>query len=79
MKILFRFLYSMFIVSMFILFTLSGYSDSPDPPPVPGGHGQGGTVAAPIDGGSGILLLLGMGYAAKKLFRIRKTRDKQQQ
>jgi len=64
----------MITVSMFILFTFSGYSDSPDPPPVPGTHGQGGSVAAPIDGGSGLLLLLGMGYAAKKIYRIRKTR-----
>lgn len=75
MKCLFRFIYLMITIIMFILFSLPGYTESPDPPPVPGSHGQGGNMAAPIDGGTGVLLLLGIGYAVKKLHRIGKIRE----
>ncbi|HNY03744.1 MAG TPA: hypothetical protein PKG48_14195 [Bacteroidales bacterium] len=51
----------------------------PDPPGPPGsgtpGSTQGGgqtPVGAPIDGGVGILLALGLGYGGKKLYTARK-------
>lgn len=48
--------------------------DSPPPPPG-GGHGGGGnSQGAPIDGGLGILLLLGAGYGAKKIYVVRKDK-----
>ena len=52
----------------------------PDPPGPPGsgaGQGSGGgqtPVGAPIDGGLGILLALGLGYGGKKLYEVRKTK-----
>lgn len=43
--------------------------DSPPPPPG-GGHGGGGNQqGAPIDGGLGILLILGAGYGVRKLHK----------
>jgi hypothetical protein len=53
----------------------------PDPPGPPGsgaGQGNGGgqtPVGAPIDGGLGILLVLGLGYGGKKLYETRKTKQ----
>jgi hypothetical protein len=53
----------------------------PDPPGPPGsgtGQGNGGgpnPVGAPIDGGLGILLALGLGYGGKKLYNARKSRS----
>jgi len=53
----------------------------PDPPGPPGsgtpGSNQGGgvtPVGAPIDGGLGILLALGLGYGGKKLYNARKAK-----
>ena len=48
--------------------SITGWADSPDPPPMPGGHGQNGNspVGAPIDGGLGILLALGATYGSRK-------------
>ncbi|HNY03400.1 MAG TPA: hypothetical protein PKG48_12460 [Bacteroidales bacterium] len=40
-----------------------------DPPPLPGGHGSGTNqppATAPIDGGIGILFLLGIAWAGMK-------------
>jgi hypothetical protein len=49
----------------------------PDPPPLPDQHGYNGNPSpqgAPLDGGSEILLVLGMAYAATKASdRKRKT------
>ena len=54
----------------------------PDPPGPPGsgkdGSTQGGgqiPVGAPIDGGLGILLALGLGYGGKKLYNARKSKQ----
>ena len=50
----------------------------PKPPNDPSYGGDNGPVGgngpfgSPIDGGSGILLILGAGYAAKRLYFIRK-------
>jgi hypothetical protein len=51
-----------------------------DPPPPPGASGAapgGGQtpVGAPIDGGLGILLALGLGYGGRKLYDARKTKE----
>lgn len=57
-------------------------SDPPGPPAPPGsgqpGSGQGGgqdPVGAPIDGGIGILLALGLGYGGKKIYAARKAQQ----
>jgi hypothetical protein len=57
-------------------------SDPPGPPAPPGsgqpGSTQGGgqaPVGAPIDGGIGILLALGLGYGGKKLYTARKAQQ----
>ena len=49
-------------------------ADPPAPPSVPGGHGYGDNIpaGAPIDGGLGILLALGLGYGAKLLLKAGK-------
>jgi hypothetical protein len=61
--------------SMFIFNTMADEPlDSPPPPPG-GGHGGGGnSQGAPIDGGLGILLVLGAGYGAKKLYKNRQEK-----
>jgi hypothetical protein len=54
----------------------------PDPPGPPGPPGSGTSsngggqapVGAPIDGGFGILLALGLGYGGKKLYNARKAK-----
>ncbi len=52
--------------------------DSPPPPPG-GGHGGGGnSQGAPIDGGLGILLALGAGYGAKKLYKARQEKKEEE-
>ncbi len=61
------------------IFIFHAMADEPldNPPPPPGGgHGGGGnTQGAPIDGGLGILLALGAGYGAKKLYKARKDKN----
>lgn len=56
---------------------LLSLSDVPPPPPGGGGPGGGGgtPVGAPIDGGMGILLALGLAYGGKKLYTMRKSKD----
>jgi hypothetical protein len=47
------------------------------PPPPGGGHGGEGNqppAGAPIDGGTGILLVLGAAYAGNKLYLKRKDK-----
>ncbi len=50
--------------------------DVPPPPPVGGGGGTPGPVGAPIDGGVSILLAMGIAYGGKKLYIMRKEKDK---
>ncbi len=55
-------------------------SDPPGPPGSGSGQGNGGgpnPVGAPIDGGLGILLALGLGYGAKKLYNARKAESEE--
>jgi hypothetical protein len=66
------------LLAIFALPTIS----LPDPPGPPGsgtpGSTQGGgqtPVGAPIDGGLGILLALGLGYGGKKLYLARKAKQ----
>jgi hypothetical protein len=47
------------------------------PPPPPGEHGEPGNQNAgnaPIDGGLGVLLVLGAAYGSKRLYDMRKER-----
>jgi hypothetical protein len=68
---------------VFILFAIFALPlvSLPDPPGPPGsgaGQGNGGgqaPVGAPIDGGLGILLALGLGYGGKKLYDARKAKQ----
>lgn len=57
-------------------YSLLTLADPPNPP-APGGNptGSGGTpVGAPIDGGLGILLAMGVGYGARKFYQARKEK-----
>ena len=67
-----------FTVCLLFLSFSSVCADPTDPPQVPD-HGQNGSgpVGAPIDGGVGILLLMGASYAARKLYSIRKEKTKE--
>ena len=64
------------LFALFCCISLSSYADGPPPPIVPEGHGLGGNVpvGAPIDNGVIILLALGVGYAAFKLYSARKAK-----
>ena len=66
------------LLIFYALIALPYLSESAVPNP-PGGGGPGGggvPVGAPIDGGMGILLALGLAYGGKKLYSIRKEKDK---
>ena len=73
------------LFSLFLIFCMAfaqvSLADSPldsPPPPPGGGHGGGGnTQGAPIDGGLGILLVLGAGYGARKLYKTWKEEVKE--
>ena len=56
--------------------SIMGWADPPDPPPMPGSHGQNGNVpvGAPIDGGLGILLALGATYGCRKAWMLWKEK-----
>lgn len=67
-----------FVIVFLISLSFFSIADNPGPPPPPGGGGPGGggtPVGAPIDGGIGILLALGLGYGGMKLFQSRKDKD----
>jgi len=52
-------------------------ADPPTPPPDPSsGGGHGGPVGAPIDGGLGILMLMGVAYGGRKYYQARKSKKK---
>lgn len=78
----------MLIFMMTLLISGNGFAQGPGgggPPPPPGGggtggdpgHGQSGNQGAPIGGGLEILLVLGMAYAGKKVYQLRKEKDKE--
>jgi hypothetical protein len=65
---------SLATLALLLALPLINLADTPPPPP-PGGGGPGGggtPVGAPIDGGMGILLALGLAYGGKKLYDFRK-------
>ena len=66
------------VVSLFFLLraTPGARCDESTPPPPPGQHGAGGnqgSAGAPIDGGLGILVCLGLGYGAKKYLKAKQS------
>ena len=65
------------IILLFFLFpVISSFADQPldaPPPPNPGGTGGGTPVGAPIDNGTTILLMIGIGYGGWKLYKVRDT------
>jgi hypothetical protein len=68
-----------FILLAIFTLPLISFPDPPGPPGGGGGNpGAGGgptPVGAPIDGGLGILLALGLGYGGKKLYDARKAKN----
>jgi len=67
-----------FAILALLSLTFYSVADNPGPPPPPGGGGPGGggtPVGAPIDGGLGILLALGLGYGGMKLLKTKKDKD----
>ncbi len=57
---------------MFLLNTLADNPLDAPPPPPGGGHGGGGNqTGAPIDGGPGVLLALGVIYGTHKVLKNR--------
>lgn len=66
-----RNLYRLIGIMAILIFIFTGIMQGQ--PPMPGGHGQNGNQgaggAAPIDGGSLILLLMGAGYGAVKVIK----------
>ena len=69
---------SILIIASFIALPLLHFAQ-----PLPYQQGGGGNVGntpvgAPIDGGMGILLLLGVGYGAGKIYGLRKKKAKEE-
>ena len=67
-----------FILFAIFALPLISLPDPPGPPGSGGGQGNGGgqtPVGAPIDGGLGILLALGLGYGCKKLYDAHKLKN----
>ena len=69
----FRFILFMLVLSLSLSQIVRGQA-----PPPPGGHGwngnQGSGGSAPVDGGSLLLLLGGLGYGAYKVIRANKKK-----
>ena len=63
---------------VFFSYSLITLADPPGPPDPGGNPGPGGgtLVGAPVDGGVIFLLILGVGYAAWKLYTGRKEKEK---
>jgi hypothetical protein len=67
-----------FVLFCIMALPLLSISDVPPPPNGGGTGGPGGggvPVGAPIDGGMGILLALGLAYGGKKLYTMRKEKS----
>ena len=72
-----RLLKPLFITFVFVSLIMLAKVTFADPPGPPSGHGSsnnGVPVGAPIDGGLGILLALGVGYGARKFSQARKEK-----
>jgi len=67
------------LIIAFLLSSMALYAN--DPPPPPAGHGATGNQdpkGAPVDGGLGILLAIGAAYGGMKLYKARKTANKEE-
>jgi hypothetical protein len=65
------------LIALFVCLSMSVLADGPGPPPPPGDpSGSGGPVGAPIDGGLGILLAMGVAYGGRKYYRAQKSKKK---
>ncbi len=67
------------LIAVFVCLSMVVTADPPPPPgdPSTGGGGSGGPVGAPIDGGLGILLAMGVAYGGRKYFQARKSKKKE--
>lgn len=67
------------LIAFFVCLSIAVIADPGPPPPPPnpgGGGGGGGPVGAPIDGGLGILLAMGVAYGGQRYFQTRKSKKK---
>jgi len=72
------------LIAAFLLsFGISTWAQAPPPPPgnaqtggggSPGPIGGNNPAGAPIDGGPGILMAIGLAYGIKKLYQVRKIK-----
>ena len=65
-------------LTLFFVLPLLTIADPPPPPGSGGGAAPGGgqtPVGAPIDGGFGILLALGLAYGGKKIYDAYKAKN----
>ena len=67
------------VIAFTVLLAISGkLMSQPGPPPLPDQHGYNGSQSqqgAPLDGGSEVLLFLGIVYAIKKMSDRKKRKD----
>lgn len=71
---------SLALLSLLAITILIAKPVQAEPPKPPSGTGTSGNqgpqpTGGPIDGGLGILLALGAGYGAKKLYKARKEKE----
>jgi hypothetical protein len=61
----------------FCLLLLNVAAFGQEPPPPPDSHGSNGnqSAGAPVDGGVGLLVGLGLAYGVRKLYRLRKEKQ----
>ncbi|MCK9422820.1 MAG: hypothetical protein M0Q38_09490 [Bacteroidales bacterium] len=65
------------LIAYFVCLSMDVLANGPPPPPPdPGSGSGGGPVGAPIDGGLGILLVMGAAYGGKKIYSARKEKKK---
>lgn len=60
-----------------VFFSVKSYCDPPTPPADPSSSG-GQPVGAPIDGGLGILMAMGVAYGGRKYYQARKEKKKKE-
>ncbi|MCK9422758.1 MAG: hypothetical protein M0Q38_09175 [Bacteroidales bacterium] len=75
MKNIIKFLTLLSLIICAIFITKPLKANPPDPPAHHGETTNQDPAAAPIDGGLGILLLLGAGYGGRKLYKSRKKKE----
>jgi len=71
----------LFVITL-VSFCISAWGQAPPPPPGNaqiGGGGSSGPVGAPIDGGFGILIIMGLAYGGIKYYQAKKIKAVQQE